>query len=118
MQLTIEPRSTQDVVILDLKGRIVAGQETDSLRAQIKEMLAAKETKIILNFRDVTRIDSTGIGMLVECVILAAKAAAHIKLVSLPRLIYNILSTHRLLQAFEINSTEEEALSSFTSPSA
>lgn len=117
MQLTIDPRSTQDVVILDLKGRIVAGEETDSLRAQIKELLAAKESKIILNFRDVTRIDSTGIGILVECVILAAKAAAHIKLVSLPRLIYNILSTHRLLQAFEIHATEEEAVANFPSAS-
>jgi hypothetical protein len=36
--------------------------------------------------------------------------------VNLPRLIHNILSTHRLLQAFDIYPTEKEALASFTKP--
>jgi anti-sigma B factor antagonist len=59
------------------------------------------------------RIDSTGIGAMVESVILAAKEGGRLKLFNLPRLIRNILTTHRLLGAFDIYENEDEALASF-----
>jgi anti-sigma B factor antagonist len=113
MQLTITAREKQGVTVLDLSGRIVAGEECDSLRKKIQELLASNQTKILLNLAQVTRIDSTGIGMLVEAVIDTARKSAHLKLTNLPRLIYNVLFTHRLVQAFEIHSNEEEALAGF-----
>jgi len=117
MQLTIEPREVQGVRILDLGGKIVAGPECDSVRSLIKEYLANHYKNILLNLGSVTRIDSTGIGMLVESVIVTAKEGGELKLAHVPRLIYNILSTHRLLQAFDIYPNEKEALASFTKPS-
>ncbi len=113
MQLTITSRETQGVVILDLTGRIVLGEECDSLRNKVRELLANKQTKIIQNLRDVSRIDSTGIGVMVETVILTTREGGRLKLINVPRLIHNILSTHRLLQAFEIYESEEAALASF-----
>ena len=113
MQLTITPRESQDVSILDLNGRIVAGEECDALRSKIKDLLAGNHIKILLNMNDVARIDSTGIGMLVEAVINTTKQDGQLKLANLPRLMRNILSTHRLLQAFEVYDTEAQALASF-----
>lgn len=115
MQLTINEGEKHGVVVLDLSGRIVLGEECDSLRNKIKELLAAKQTSIILNLGDVARIDSTGIGTLVEAVILSTREGGRLKLFNVPRLIHNILSTHRLLQAFEIYGSEQEALASFES---
>jgi anti-anti-sigma regulatory factor len=66
----------------------------------------------------VTRVDSTGIGMLVESVIITTKEGGQFKLANVPRLIHNILSTHRLLQAFDIYPNEKEALASFTKPTS
>jgi anti-sigma B factor antagonist len=113
MQLSINTREKQGVTVLDLSGRIVAGEECESLRKTIKELLTANQKKILLNLGDVARVDSTGIGVLVESVILVAKQGGQLKLVNLPRLIHNVLSTHRLLQAFDICANEEEALASF-----
>ncbi len=113
MQLSIGAREKQGAVILDLSGRIVAGEEVDTLRAKVKDLQATGHTKIILNMAEVSRIDSTGIGMLVEAVINTVKLDGQLKLISLPRLVHNVLVTHRLLQAFEIHPTEEEALASF-----
>lgn len=112
MQLNIKPREKQDAVVLDLSGRIVAGEECDGLRNKIKDLLASNQTKIVLNLAEVVCIDSTGIGMLVEAVINTVKQGGHLKLINVPRLIHNVLHTHRLLQAFEIHSNEEEALAS------
>ncbi|MGD0457520.1 MAG: STAS domain-containing protein [Terriglobia bacterium] len=116
MQLTIDHREVQGVRVLNLSGRIVAGPECDSVRSFIKEFLANHWSNILLDLANVTRIDSTGIGMLVESVIVTTKEGGQLKLVNVPRLIHNILSTHRLLQAFDIYPTEEEALASFTKP--
>jgi anti-sigma B factor antagonist len=116
MQLTIHQREVQSVRVLSLSGRIIDGPECDSLRSLIKEFLANHWNNILLDLANVTRIDSTGIGMLVESVIVTTKEGGQLKLVSLPRLIHNILSTHHLLQAFDIYPTEKEALASFTKP--
>ena len=113
MDLSINRREKQGVIILELNGRVVTGEECESFRHQIKELLASRQMSILLNLGEVTRIDSTGIGALVESVILAAKGGGRVKLFNVPRLVRNILSTHRLLQAFDVYTTEEEALASF-----
>ena len=114
MQLTIDAREVQGVRVLSLSGRVVAGPEVDTLRSFIKEFLGNHWNRILLDLANVTRIDSTGIGVLVESVIVTVKEGGQLKLANVPRLIHNILSTHRLLQAFEIYPTEREALASFT----
>jgi anti-sigma B factor antagonist len=118
MQLTIDSREVQGVRVLSLSGKIVAGPECDSVRSFIKEFLGNHWNHILLDLANVTRIDSTGIGMLVESVIVTTKEGGRLKLVNLPRLIHNILSTHRLLQAFDIYASEKEALASFTKPAS
>jgi anti-anti-sigma factor len=112
MQLRITARQIHGVMGLDINGRIVAGEECDALRGKIKDLLASGHTAILLNMGEVTRIDSTGIGMLVEAAINIARQGGHLKLVKLPRLLYNVLYTHRLVQAFEIHNSEEDALAS------
>jgi anti-sigma B factor antagonist len=116
MQLTINPREHQGVTVLDLKGRIEAGDECDSLRNTIKGLLASERPRILLNMGEVIRVDSTGVGMLVEAVINTAKKGGELKLASLPKLVRGVLMVHKLLQAFEVYDNEEQALASFTQP--
>jgi len=118
MQLTITAREIQEVVILELSGRVVAGEEVDSVRKMVHDLVDHGHKKVALNLDQVARIDSTGIGMLVEAVIYTVKQGGRLILYKLPRLVHNILSTHRLLQAFEICATEEEAIGALTKAAA
>lgn len=113
MDLSIRIREDHGVTVLDLSGRLVLGEPCQSLRQQLKELLAASKKKILLNMNDVTRVDSTGIGILVEAVILTVKEGGQLKLVNLPHLVRNTLVLHRLMPAFEVYDNEGEALTSF-----
>lgn len=113
MDLSFSTREREGVVIGDLRGRITIGEECTSLRDTIRKLLSEKRTQILLNLANVTRVNSSGIGTLVEGAILTAQAGGRLKLLKIPRLLHNSLVIHRLLQAFEIFTGEEEAVASF-----
>ena len=106
-------RDQQGVVFLDLGWRLTLGEGCNVFRSQVKTLLGEGQRKIVLNLGEIQRVDSAGIGTLVESVILTAKEGGRLKLVNVPRLLHSSLVVHRLLQAFDILDTEEAVLASF-----
>jgi len=113
MSLEIAEKEAGGATVLTLKGHIVLGDACDSLRERLTQMLAAGKKKIVLELGGVGRVDSSGVGILVEATVLTAKEGGRLKLCHLPRILYNTLYLHHLLQAFEIHASEEEALAAF-----
>jgi anti-sigma B factor antagonist len=116
MRLVINAREERGVVILGLSGRLVMGDEVKLLREQIRSLLAEHKKMILLNMAEVAYVDSSGIGTLVEGVVLTTTEGGRLKLANLQRMVYSALALHKLTPAFQIFSSEEEALSSFESP--
>ena len=118
MNLTIQQREEQGVVILDLNGRLNLGDETTCFRELIRKLLGEGKKAILLNMNDVTHVDSSGIGSLVEAVVLAANEGGRVKLLALQRRVHNALVVHRLVQAFQIFEHEADGVASFGQPAA
>jgi len=53
------------VSVVALDGRIVLGEESNSLREKLKNLIAEGKTKILLNIDKVKYIDSAGLGTLI-----------------------------------------------------
>ncbi len=113
MRLVINSREERGVVILGLSGRLVMGEEVKLLREQIRSLLAEHKKKILLNMAELTSVDSSGIGTLVEGVVLTTSEGGRLKLANLQRMVYSALALHKLTPAFQIFNSEEEALTSF-----
>ena len=62
-----DTREVAHVAVLDVKGRIVLGDEIRELRHAVRSLVADGKKKIILNLADVDYIDSSGVGELVGC---------------------------------------------------
>ena len=62
----LEIRKHEDVVMVDLQGKLTAGLGDQILHDAIDESWARTGDKILLNLSDVTFIDSAGIGELVS----------------------------------------------------
>ncbi len=109
----VEVRQIQDVMILDLRGRLTAGLGDQILRDAIDELLAENRKKILLNLSEVAFVDSAGIGELVAGLKTARRFGAELKLLNLGERVYSTLDMARLLPTFETYDEEADAVRSF-----
>jgi len=113
MPLTIEEREVAHVMILDVKGRIVLGDEIHDLRDVVRGMLERGKKKIILNLAEVDYMDSSGVGELVGCYTAVRNAGGELKLLNLSPKVRDILHVTKLYTVFDIRDDEFTAVKSF-----
>jgi anti-sigma B factor antagonist len=113
MSLNIESREVAHVSILDVKGRIVLGDEIHQLRDAVRELLKQDKKKIILNLADVDYIDSSGVGELVGSFTTVRNAGGELKLLNLSEKVKDILYVTKLYTVFDIKDDEFHAVKSF-----
>lgn len=106
-------RQKQGVTILEPKGKITIGSGDIALRDSVMETLESGSRNILINLRDVSTIDSSGIGELVAAYTTVTNRGGKLKLVGLPPKVSDILQITQLVTVFEVMDTEEEALASF-----
>lgn len=111
--MAINERKRNDVTILDLKGKITIGAAEEALRDAVHRVLAAGAQKVVLNLKDVTTIDSSGVGELVSSYTHAANRGGKVKLANLPPKINDILTITQLITVFDVYDSEDEAVASF-----
>lgn len=108
--MRISVRFKQDVSILSLSGKFVAGSDGPFLRQKVKDLLDAGARKLLFDFADVPYIDSTGLGFLAGSRELAAEAGASIILCSVNPHVRRILDGVKLSQFFETAEDESAGL--------
>ena len=114
MSMLVNPRRLDDVVILDLSGRITMGEGTLVLRDRIGKLLASGHQKFLLNLADVDYIDSSGLGELVSLFTTVRNQGGQLKLLNLTRRVQDLLQITKLLTVFEVFNNEAEALKTMT----
>jgi len=125
MPMTYEARQAGDVTILDISGRIdlgvVIGFGPDGsmpLRTVVHDFAARGQKNIVLNFRDVTYLDSAGIGELVGSVTTVRKLGGDLKVVNPNLIVKKLLGTCRLDTVIDVKPDEATALEAFSKKSA
>lgn len=111
--MKIEKRKKGNVVILDLKGKILVGDGIDELRESINESIGQKETNLILNFENVPYLDSTGLGEVVRSYTSLKKEGGAVKIINLTTKVRDLLSVTKLITVFETFEDEDKAVESF-----
>ena len=112
MSMVLNPRRLDDVVILDLSGRITMGEGTLILRDRIQKLLAAGDRKFLLNLADVDYIDSSGLGELVAAYTTVRNKQGDVKLLNLTAKAKDLLQMTKLLTVFDVYEDEPKAISS------
>jgi len=111
--MKVDVRHADDVIIVDLEGRLVMGVGDELLRDVVNELIAEDWKKILLNLRKVTIIDSSGIGEVVSGWKLARRFGATVKLLRPAPQVERTLKLTQLLPLLEVYDDETEAVRSF-----
>ena len=113
MKTTVTTRDIGDVKIVELHGKITIGAGDLQMREAIHAAINGGATKLIIDMKDVTTIDSSGVGELVGCYTTATNRAARLKLLNLPPKISDVLTVTQLITVFDVFTNEKDALASF-----
>src|ERR1700751_2018486 len=100
MDLTISNKQIGDVSLVALKGRIILGEGSSSLRERINSLIGEGKKKIVLNMANVPYIDISGFGILVAAHISAKKQGTALRLSDLGNKFHELLQLTRLLTVF------------------
>ena len=104
-----------DVMIVELKGRLrIEDRTSASLHRAVEMILKDGGKKILLDLKELTTVDSSGLGELVQCQALARREHATLKLLHLNSRIRELLELTKLDELFDEVSDESTALSSFS----
>ncbi len=114
MALKMTNREVEGVSVVALEGRIVLGEESNSLREKVKSLLSGGKKNIVLNMDNVTYIDSAGLGTLVASHHSAKSQGASLKLSNLGSKFQEVLQVTKLLTVFDVYDSEAAAIRSFS----
>jgi anti-sigma B factor antagonist len=116
--LIVIERRNDLIIILDLEGRIRLGEESADFHEVLRLLVERGEKKILLNLANVSHIDSSGLGELVNGYTSLHKTGGELKLLNLSGRVYELMTVTKLLTVFDIYDDESEAIKSFTAKSA
>jgi anti-sigma B factor antagonist len=117
MQLKMSTRSIEGVLVVDCSGRIVFGEESASLRDAVKK-LVAQNPHVVLSLREVSHVDSGGLGTLVSLYTTARNAGGAVKLARVNQRVGDLLQLTKLVTIFDVFDDEEAAAMSFKKDAA
>ena len=108
--MRIMARFADDIAIVSLSGKFLAGSDGPYLRQKVKDFIDAGTKKLIIDFAEVPYIDSTGLGFLAGTRVTAQNASVRMVLANINIHVRKILDDVKLSQFFVIAPNEAAAV--------
>jgi len=105
--VNITERENGDTTILDLEGNLIMGGGSKKFGQEIRRLVEAGKTNILLDFGKVKYIDSSGVGELVSSVEAINSAGGNLKLSNLSPKVEDVISLSGVRSLFEIDDQTE-----------
>ena len=108
--MRITARFADDIVIVSLSGKFLAGSDGPYLRQKVKDFIDAGTRKLIIDFSDVPYIDSTGLGFLAGARVTAQNSGTRMVLANINPHVQKILDDVKLSPFFVIAPDDAAAM--------
>jgi len=110
--MDISSRTKGEIVILDISGEIDL-YNAPEIKDIINKLIEQKKYNVIINLKDVTYIDSSGIGALISSLSNLKKYQGGLKIINVFASVKKVFELTKLTSFFEIYDSEDEALNSY-----
>ena len=112
--MTTQIRQQNGISILEPTGKIV-GASIVGLREVLSPQIEADDTpRILINFENVNKVDSLGLGALMEARAMTKRKNGRIGVINVGKNIRNLLVMSRLVSEFEHFNNENDAVAALS----
>ena len=111
--MQISKTKEQDIVICNIKGDIDINSSPD-IRKSFTELTESQQKKIVIDLKEVSYIDSSGLATLVEVLKRVKSYGGKLKLSNLADKVKGLFEITKLEKIFEIYDATEEAVAAFS----
>jgi len=111
--MEIVERTVSEVTVLDLQGRLVAGDGDQALIDAVNALVRNGCRNVLLNLAKVVYLDSAGVGAIVSKYITLRSRGGDLKVCHLRDRSFRVLNVTKLLTVIESFSSEASAIRSF-----
>jgi anti-sigma B factor antagonist len=101
------------VIVLELKGQLQMGVECKRLELAMDDLLKEKQTRVILDLSQVIKVDSDGVGKIVNCLSRLKVAGGTLYLAGVSGMVAGILKLTKVDRLVKVYPTTQEAAQSF-----
>ena len=101
-----------NVVVLDVSGKIMGGEETTMFHGKIHEYINQNKKTFLVDLKNVDWMNSVGLGMLISALTTVKNAKGRLVLANITK-IESVLTITRLISVFEHYDSRAEAMKAF-----
>jgi anti-sigma B factor antagonist len=112
MSLSVDTRHCGTVYVIRCSGRIVAGEELKVLETSVNRGLR-EFLRFAVHLGDVSRVDSTGMGLMVRFLSHTRNRGGDFRLAGVPPFLSDLLRVTKLAGVFRVYDSEDDAIVSF-----
>ena len=111
--MEITTRELENVKVVCFKGRIVYDTE-EVVKKETEKLIKGNIKNLVFNFSELTYINSSGLGLLINVLKQIRSARGDVKLASLRPELMELFKITSLNSVFDISADEETAIAKFT----
>lgn len=113
--MKLKSRMIDDVAVLSLSGKLMGGPpSSEEIKSQLYKMLDEGVRKFVFDLENVSRMNSSGLGILISSLSSVKGKGGELKLAAVNENMEGIMVMTKLNTIFESFSTAEGAAKSFT----
>lgn len=109
--MTVKIRQQNGISILDISGKIVGHSVLELRKVLFLQIEVSELPRILINFKRVNMIDSSGLGALMVVHAAAIEKNGRMGAIHVGRHIKNLIVQNRLVNLFEYFNSEDAAVS-------
>ncbi|MCX7984969.1 MAG: STAS domain-containing protein [Bacteroidetes bacterium] len=106
-------KTTKGITVISLEGTIMGGPDASLLNDHLLELLEKKRINVVIDLHQLTIINSTGLGILINCLKVLRNAGGDMKLANPSHKVLHLLEVTKLHKVFDIHKTVTSAVKAF-----
>ena len=112
--MNMQMRQQNGISILEPTGRIVGASVSELREILLPEIEGYETPRILINFANVNKVDSSGLGALMEARAMAHRKNGRIGVINVGKNIRNLLVMSRIVSEFEHFDSEDDAIAALS----